>query len=219
MKSNAIASERVPAFYVRLKHRRVEKWYISNMQDAKSERQSFRHEDELTKFEIDQIGFFQNHLWFHFNNEVANGWIPNKFIRKNYRVLNLTQIEFDDTNSNEANALATLVHFSKPDYPVFEKIDPTVVNFTDKEYKTVLVNSVGSYKNITKKSFRRLRSQISRNRPVLIWGRRDNQCLVLFGFNHKVFFYYDPEDGLKKVITIKELTKLWKKSGYKAISY
>lgn len=219
MKSNSIANENVPHFYVRLKHRKMEKWYVNEMQAGKSQRKAFNHSDEKAKFEIDQIGFYQKHLWFHFESESDAGWIPNKFIRKNYRILNLQASKDNTEASNEEKALSVLVHFSRPDFDVYDKLGKITDNLSDATFKSILVKSVGSYKDLTKKSYRRVRSQINRNRPVMLWGRRDNQCIVLFGFNHRVFFYFDPEDGLNKIITVKELTKLWKRSGYKAISY
>ncbi|UQS85130.1 C39 family peptidase [Apilactobacillus apisilvae] len=220
MKSNTIASERINPFYVRLKHLKIEKWYVNEMQDTKSNRCSFSKENNYTKLEIDKIGFYKKQLWYHFCSSVEEGWVAHKFVRKNYRLLKL-HFNVDHRYENAVIAAQALLSYSGYDLSLNEVIKFTKDKYSYKpnDFFKLFINNKGSFKLLTNKSYRRVRSQLLRNRPVLMWLDDNKHCVIIIGFNRRVFFYKDAYDGLNKTITISQLTRRWKKSGYLAFSY
>lgn len=219
MKAYSIASEHVPHFFVRLRKRHMDKWFVHELNATKKDRQHFNHEYLNKELEIDQIGFYKNHFWFHFKKNNNSGWIPNKFIRKNYRVLKLSTNDQLQDDSSIVAGLITMINFANPSFDIRSKILNPNETLSLKMFRKFLVNSVGSYKNLNKKSYRGIRSQINRNRPVIIWGSDNDKCIILFGFNHREFFCFDLSDRSNKTISVSNLTKIWKRSGYKAVSY
>lgn len=220
MKANAIASERINPFYVRLKHLKMEKWYVNEMQEAKSKRCPFSKENNYNKLEIDKIGFYKKQLWFHFCGVVNEGWVSHKFVRKNYRLLKL-HFKVDHQYDNAVVAAQNLLSYSGYHLSIDE-----VIKFLDNKnsYKPndffrLFINNKGSFKLLNNKSYRRIRGQLLRNRPVIMWLDDNQHCVMLIGFNRKVFFYKDVYDGLNKTISVSQLTHRWKKSGYLAFSY
>lgn len=219
MKHNSLAIEYVPHFFVKLKKRRMEKWYLRKMQLDKKCRNYFNVSDHQKILEVDQIGFYNKCFWYHFRSNSLDGWVPIKFIRKNYHVLLLPQLNDNISVSSSVVTLWLLVQFSYvKSCP--RKWKSEILN-TDESLKLsqLLLKYIGSYKDLTKKSLRRVKTQIIRNRPVVLQHRTNGQCLILYGFGHRVFFYLDVTNQDNKIITVNQLSHLWKSHDYTAFSY
>jgi hypothetical protein len=219
MRHNSIASEYVPHFFVKLKKRRFEKWYVNKMQLDKKCRKYFNESDYQKTLEIDQIGFCKKHFWYHFNTNSVDGWIPIKFIRKNYHVLVLPKLDGNMFSRLDVATLWLLIKFS------FVKSCPQelrieILNADESfDLRKSILKYIGSYKDLTNKSFRCVKSQISRNRLVILQHRTTGQYLILYGFQRRVFFYLDISKQVNRKITVSQLSHLWKSNQYMAFSY
>ncbi|MCL0318301.1 C39 family peptidase [Apilactobacillus xinyiensis] len=230
MKNKEIAFENLMPFYVKLKRSRMEKWCLQEMTQSKKEKRSFKRSDNNTEFMINKMGFYKKHAWFHFDDSINGaGWVPFKFVRNNYRRLNIEPLSCE-TNDKKMYfcAVKMMLNFAgiNIDSTTFDKyINVSQYNhftYTPQHFFNIFVNLKGSYKDLTNKSFRRVRSRLLRNRPVMLWIKDYSGTIVpivVVGFNRRVFIYNDPLSGTMKEITVKSLNKHWRKCHYFALSY
>ncbi|GLB47094.1 hypothetical protein WR164_10730 [Philodulcilactobacillus myokoensis] len=231
MKSNTIASEKTPVFYVKLKKSAIDAWYLPDLKMKPLAKRKIPKELVKREFKIDSIAFFKKHVWYHFETmttDQSKGWIHYKLFRRNYCRLDVVPIKREQECFLDEDLAAIRMVFQYYGAPVsyhqlINQINhPIDLHFKPNDLFEIFVNETGSFEDLTKKTFRRITHQLLRCHPVIMWISLLNgdQCpIVLIGFNHRTFFYNDPRNGNFNLISRVHLNRMWKKAGSFAISY
>ncbi len=219
MRSQTIANEKISPFYLKLKRRLRSNGYYLHLTSMPSVRQ-FNHRHLNQEILVNQLAFFKKHFWCKFHYQGLRGWIPLKAFRKNYCRLKLPPLQLKYYKLDSAAACTLILcYYKRPASRVISLIHAHHLNANSSisQFFRVIVNQVGSFKNLSNKSVRRIRNQIRCQRPVIVW-LNSYRVILLEGFNRRVFFYFDPLKKSENLITRKHFLKQWKRAGCRAYS-
>ncbi|MEJ6400342.1 hypothetical protein [Nicoliella lavandulae] len=230
MKSTTIASEKTRPFYVKLKRSPMADWFIPEIiKNTKIKKQKLPKTSLKGEFQIKRFGYFHKHAWYFFENDDVTGWLPLKSVRNNYRRLAVEPVTSDNHQVVASYLAVAKMMLNYAGAPVSDTEMNDLFELSVDEvplpadFFTVIVDQIGSFKNLSGKKLRRLRSHLRRERPIMMWLGSNNShpqtAILLTGFNKKVFFYLDPSTGNVHAITKKALLKRWKAARHLAISY
>ncbi|UQS86853.1 C39 family peptidase [Nicoliella spurrieriana] len=230
MKSTTIASEKTHAFYVKLKRSPRAYWFVPELEhQVKVRKIKIPKQVARGEFMVTRFGYFNKHAWYFFNNDPVSGWLPLKGVRDNYRRLavNAEKQRTDDLQGSYVTSALMMLEYVGNELPL-TRLRTLLSDNTNgfpmpADFFTIFVEHVGSFKNLSNKKLRRIRNQLRRERPVMMWVKNLSEqnafAIVLTGFSKKRFFYINPITGQVNIIDKKQLLKMWKAAGYLAISY
>lgn len=228
MKKTTVADENTQLFFVRLRKIPGEHWYLAEKNNYQSKTKIPRN--LLTQdFNINQISFFNNHVWYHFDNGGINGWLVKNNIRRTFRRLAVKPIK-QATASDLDNYSAVLeMMFDYAGHPVtpqelkqrVEQWHQQSSSFLD--LSELIIAKTNSIKDLNNADFRQLNRQLLRGRPVMIrtndLNNLKSSVVLLTGFNRRTYYYNNPWTGKLEVMSQKHLKRFWKNGDFEAISY
>ena len=229
MKFRTIANERTSLFYLKLKHPYLKIWYLNQLASTDSNKRIITGKALKKEFRINRITFFRKHIWCHFINDQIRGWILLKFFRKNYCRLAVSKVDPKGIVNCFWETVLMLYKYKKRSNGNLDRIlysiDAQHLKYARRPryFMQFLIKRIGTFKDLSHKSTRRIRDQIMRQRPVILWIKGLHfdvlQSIIVVGFKRRSFFYLDPLDHTKfHIIARKPLLKLWEAAGGQGLS-
>lgn len=226
MHQKMIAREKTNQFAVKLRRPQIAYRLIPRFRSRGIHRYRLTKAKLKQVFIIDQVAYYGKHFWYHINDQQP-GWLPAKYFRKNYCQLQVNKLPLQKALNSAWQNFLTLYHYCHPELPLqplikgFKTINARLEHPLD--LQGPIIRYLNTFHNISGKSFRRLRFQLWRQRPVILWvrGLHQNvaQTIILTGYNRRIFFYRDPlQHNCLAEISKKNLNQIWSKNHFWGVS-
>ncbi|UDM31780.1 C39 family peptidase [Lentilactobacillus laojiaonis] len=232
MKSKTIVNEETREFYVRLRRMARDYWYLSEENGTEINQlvkvdlpNTLKNKEIL----INKISIFNHQIWYHFNYGSISGWLLKKHLKNNFRRLTIEPIKQNSESDidNECAAFLMMLRYAGSSISPTQlkneilKLDLKQSNMLS--LGQVVINETDSIKDLSKMSFKQIKRQILRKRPIVIktsgLNNLKSNIIIIVGFNHKTYYFNNPWTGSLESLTQQQLKKLWIKGNLEAISY
>lgn len=228
MKKTTVADEHTKPFYVRLRKIPGDHWYLPEKGNSKNKEKmpkSYLTHD----FNINQISFFDNQVWYYFENENNSGWLAKRNISKSFRRLDVKSMKQQSATDLDNYVTALMMLFNYANSSINEAaLRDWVQQWHDNSSKLLdlselIIKQTSSIRDLNQADFRQLKRQLLRGRPILLKANGLNNLksnvIVLTGFNRKLYYYNNPWSGKLEVMSQNHLKHFWRNGDYEAISY
>ena len=228
MKKTTVADEHTKPFYVRLRKIPGDHWYLPEKGNSKNKAKmpkSYLTHD----FNINQISFFDNQVWYYFEDENNSGWLAKRNISKSFRRLDVKPMKQQSATDLDNYVTALMMLFNYANSSINEAaLRGWVQQWHDNSSKLLdlselIIKQTSSIRDLNQADFRQLKRQLLRGRPILLKANGLNNLksnvIVLTGFNRKLYYYNNPWSGKLEVMSQNHLKHFWRNGDYEAISY